>query len=229
MKIIDYLKLNLPFSYMWLLRKSIGDTKTILDLGCGEGSLMQLLSYGKKWQVTGIDIYKGAIDTARQRNIYRNLIRGDLLKTISNDNLKSKYDVVFFSQVIEHVTRKQGEKILEEIEKLAKKRIVVGTPRGFMQQPHEFLDDNPHQIHKSGWSIEDFTSRGYKVYGVGFWPIWSYHGLGRNASLFRMVISNILSYLTSPLIYYFPTLAAGVIAIKEMKPSRVEKRRVKNV
>lgn len=215
MKIIDKLKLNLPFAYMWLLRNSIGNIKTILDLGCGEGSLMELLSKGRNWQITGIDIYQKYIEMARKRNIYHKLIRGDLLKTIRKNNLKSKYDVVFFSQVIEHVTRSEGEKILNEIEKLAKKRIVVGTPRGFMEQPHEFLDDNPHQVHKSGWSIEDFTSRGYKVYGVGFWPIWSYHGFGRNASNFRLVISNIISYLVSPLIYFFPKLGAGVIAVKE--------------
>ncbi len=222
MRIIDNLKLNLPFSYMWLLRNSIGDAKTILDLGCGEGSLMQLLSKGQNWQITGIDIYQKYIETARKSKIYTKIIRGDLLKTIKKFNLKSKYDVVFFSQAIEHVTRSDGEKILGEIEKLAKKRIVVGTARGFMEQPHEFLDDNPYQVHKSGWSIEDFTQRGYRVYGVGFWPIWSYHGLGRNANTFKTILSNIISYLISPLIYFFPTLGAGVIAIKE-------KRKVKNV
>ncbi len=215
MKIIDNLKLILPFSYMWLLRTSIGNPKTVLDLGCGDGTLMGFLSKGEKWQITGIDIYQKAIEGARKRNTYYKLIRGDLLKTIQNNNLKSKYDVVFFSQVIEHVTRNQGEKILDEIEKLAKKRIIVGTPRGFMEQPHEFLDGNPHQVHKSGWSIEDFSSRGYKVYGVGFLPIWSHHGLGRNANIFRKIISNIISYLMSPIVYFSPSLAAGVIAIKE--------------
>lgn len=222
MKILDNLKLKLPFSYMWLLKASIGDAKTILDLGCGDGTLMELLSKGEKWQITGIDIYGKDIETARKRNVYQKLIRGDLLKTISSNSVKSKYDVVFFSQVIEHLTRNQGEKILSEIEKLAKKRIIVGTPRGFMEQPHEFLDGNPHQIHKSGWSIEDFISRGYRVHGVGFLLIWSYHGLGRNASIFRMIISNIISYLMSPIVYFFPTLAAGVIATKE-------KQKVKNV
>lgn len=205
---------------MWLLRSSIGNAKTILDLGCGDGSLMELLCKDRNWQITGIDIYKKATESARKRNIYIKVIRGDLLNTIRKDNLKSKYDVVFFSQVIEHVTRSQGEKILSEIEKLAKKRIVVGTPRGFMEQPHEFLDDNPYQVHKSGWSLEDFTSRGYKIYGVGFWPIWSYHGLGRNANVFRTIVSNIISYLMSPVVYFFPTLAAGVIAIKDKRRAR---------
>lgn len=220
MKIIDTLKLNLPFSYMWILKNAIGESKTILDLGCGDGSLMDLLSKGKKWKITGIDIYLKSINGAKKRNIYHKLIRGDLLKTIRNNNLKTKYDVVFFSQVIEHVTRNQGEKLLNEIEKLAKKRIIVGTPRGFMEQPHEFLDNNPYQVHKSGWSIEDFSSRGYKVNGVGFWPIWSYDGLGRNANIFGKVISNIISYLMSPIVYFSPTLAAGVIAIKEKRKAR---------
>lgn len=220
MKMIDYLKLNLPFSYIWLLRTSIGNAKTILDLGCGDGSLMGLLSKGRGWQITGIDIYQKAIATARKRKIYSKVIQGDLLKTIKKFNLKSKYDVVFFSQVIEHITRAEGEQILNEIEKLAKKRIIIITPRGFMEQPDEFLDGNPYQVHKSGWTIEDFTKWGYKVYGVGFWPIWSYHSFGRNASNFRMVISNIISYLMSPLIYFFPKLGAGVIAVKEKETVR---------
>ena len=84
-----------------------------------------------------------------------------------------------------------------------------------MEQPHEFLDGNPYQVHKSGWSIEDFTSRKYRVYGVGFLPIWSHDGLGRNANVFTMFIANIISYLMSPIVYYFPTLAAGVIAVKD--------------
>lgn len=216
MKIIDILKYNLPFSYMWLLRVSIGDPKTILDLGCGDGTLTAFLARDKKWKITGIEIYKKAIEGARKRNLYFKLIKGDLLKTLKK-NKKTKYDVVFFSQVIEHVTRSQGEKILDEIEKLAKKRIVIGTPRGFMEQPHEFLENSPYQVHKSGWSIEDFTSRGYRVFGIGFWPIWSHNGLGRNANFSTMVLSNIISYLMAPFVYFFPELGAGIIAIKDKK------------
>lgn len=215
MKIIDSLK-NSPFSYMWLLKTSIGEPKTMLDLGCGDGTLMEFLSKDKKWRITGIDIYKKAIEGARKRNFYYKLIQGDLLKTLRKDP-KTKYDVIFFSQVIEHVSRSQGEKILDEIENKAKRRIVVGTPRGFMEQPHEFLDGNPHQVHKSGWSIEDFTARGYKVYGMGFWPIWSHDGFGRNAGFLVMILSNIISYLMAPFVYFFPRLGAGIIAIKDKK------------
>lgn len=214
MKIIDFLKLNLPFSYMWLLKRSIGNPNTILDLGCGDGSLIEFLSKGEDWQIAGIDIHKEAIESARKRYVYFKLITGDLLKTIQNNNFKSKFDVIFFSQVIEHLTRKEGERILEEIEKLAKKRIVVGTPRGFMEQPHE-LDGNSHQVHRSGWNIEDFTSRGYRVYGVGFSLIWSHYGSERSYNLLQVAIINVISYLMAPIVYFFPTLGSGIIAIKK--------------
>lgn len=39
---------------------AIGDgAKTILDIGCGEGDLMKSVAYGKKWKITGIDLYSG--------------------------------------------------------------------------------------------------------------------------------------------------------------------------
>ena len=138
---------------------------------------------------------------------------------INSKVLWAKFRFSIIGSLLSSPPTEQGE-LRQELEKLAKKRIIVGTPRGFMEQPDEFLDDNPYQVHKSGWSIDDFTSRGYKVRGVGFWPIWSYHGFGRNANIITTVIANIISYLISPLIYFFPTLGAGVIAIKDKKKAK---------
>ena len=41
-----------PFSYLWLLRQAIGPAESVLDLGCGDGSLMQALSRGQNWKIT---------------------------------------------------------------------------------------------------------------------------------------------------------------------------------
>lgn len=217
MKFFDSLKLNLPFQYIWSLKTSIGINKTILDLGCGDGSLMELLSRGEKWQITGVDIYQKYLQRARKRKIYKKLIRGNVLRIVTQNKLHIKFDAVFFSHVLEHLNKKEGKQVIDKIESLAKKRIVIALPRGFMEQPHEFLDENPHQVHKSGWDIEEFTSRGYRVVGVGFWPIWSYNGLGRNANLFRKIIANAISYLMSPIVYFIPTLGSGIIAVKEKR------------
>lgn len=218
MSLFNRLKIITPFAYMWLLRHNIGEAKTILDLGCEDGSLLELLSQGKKWRVTGVDIYKKNTKLAAQKKIFVKVITGDVVKVSKKlIRQKQKFDVVFCSQVIEHIKRKEGEQLLSLVDHLARKRIVMGTPRGFMEQPEVFLGDNPHMVHKSGWTEEDFKIRGYKIYGVGFGPIWSETGMGRNYGPINLFFSNILSYIFSPLVYYLPFFAAGILCIKKIK------------
>lgn len=218
MTFLDKLKITLPFSYMKLLRDSIGEAKTILDLGCEDGRLLDLLSDGRNWKVTGVDIFQKNVKVAAKRKIFIKAIKGDVVK-VARELIKKgeKFDVVFCSQVIEHIDRKEGEELLSIVDNLAKKKIIMGTPRGFMEQPHAFLGDNPHQVHKSGWSEDDFRKRGYKVYGIGFGPVWSEEGLGRTYSKPVAILAGIISYAFSPLVYYFPFFAAGILCFKEIK------------
>lgn len=205
----------LPFTYMWYLKRFADSPKTVLDLGCGDGKIMSIIS-DRSWQVTGIDIFPSSLKKAKETGVYKELIKGDLIRVGRKlVKQKKKYDLVFCSQVIEHITRKQGEEILTLSDKLAKKRIYFGTPRGFMNQPEVFIGDNPYQYHKSGWSLGDFRSRGYKVYGIGFYPSWSEEGLARSENIFIRYVFTIISYLLSPIVYYMPSWASGIMAIKD--------------
>lgn len=206
----------MPFSHMCILRNNIGDPKTILDLGCGDGSLMELLAQGKNWQVTGIEIYPPSLKEAQRKKIYKELIKGDILEQVRKLYRRhKKYQVILFSEVIEHLPWNKGEKVLRIIEKIAEKKIIIGTPRGFMNQPND-LKGNPHQIHKSGRTEEDFRLRNYKVYGVGLKPIWSENGLARTSNRAILIIMTIVGYLFSPAVYFFPRLGVGIIAIKNL-------------
>ncbi len=218
MSLFDKLKITLPFSYMKLLRDGIGEGETILDLGCEDGRLLDLLSEGKDWKITGVDIFQKNVRKAAKRKIFVKVVKGDVVE-ISKKLIKqkAKFDVVFCSQVIEHINRKKGEELLSIVDKLARKKIIMGTPRGFMEQPHAFLGDNPHQVHKSGWTEVDFKKRGYKVYGIGFGPVWSEAGLGRAYSKPVAFLASIISYIFSPVVYFFPFLAAGILCFKEIK------------
>lgn len=204
---------------MWLLRQGLGNPKTVLDLGCGDGFLMEYLSKGEKWKVTGVDLYAKNVKIASKRKSFFKVYKGDVLKFVKLQIKKrKKYDVVFCSQLIEHISHKKGEELLALVEKIAKQRLVVGTPRGFLEQPHEFLGDNPHQEHKSGWLEKDFKKRGYKVFGVGFLPFWSETGLLRdNSNNLFFLFSSALSFLMSPVVYFFPEIAAGILCIKKIK------------
>lgn len=216
MKLIDRLKIAVPFSYMRLLKKSIGEAETILDLGCGDGSIMELIADGENWKVTGVDIFKKNVNAASKRKVFVRTIKGDVLDVVK-DMIKKrkKFDVVFCSQVIEHISRKKGEELLKIVSRVAKKRIIMGTPRGFMEQPEVFLGDNPHQVHESGWNEEDFKVHGFKVFGIGFGPAWSEHGLARSNGVLSTVAA-VVSFIVSPLVYYLPSIAAGILCIKDI-------------
>ena len=84
-----------------------------------------------------------------------------------------------------------------------------------MNQPEVFIGDNPHQHHHSGWVPNDFLQRGYKVYGVGIWFIWSEVGWGRIQNRFVYFLITILSYFLAPLSYLFPNISAGILAYKD--------------
>lgn len=219
MKSINKLILSIPFSYMRILKKNIGDPRTVLDLGCGDGTLMELLSEGEKWKIAGVDLFAKNVKKASQRNIFTEVFRDDIVKFVEQQRSKrKKYDVVFCSQVIEHIDRKKGEELLSLIESIAGKRVVIGTPRGFMEQPHGYLGNNPHQVHKSGWSENDFRKRNYKVFGIGFYPFWSEDGLIRiSNNKIMLFFYCAMSFLLSPIVYFIPHMAAGILCIKNIK------------
>jgi hypothetical protein len=66
--------------------------------------------------------------------------------------------------VIEHLERGDGMKLMDTMEKIARKKIIVFTPNGFL--PQNAYDGNEWQIHKSGWSVKEMRKLGYKVIGI---------------------------------------------------------------
>jgi len=71
-------------------------------------------------------------------------------------------DSVFLLDVIEHLEKKKGQRLLKKTEKLAREQIVIFTPLGFVPQEHKDgqdawgLEGGKWQEHKSGWYPKDF-------------------------------------------------------------------------
>ena len=212
---LSKITIHIPFSYLWIYKKSVGNPITFLDVGCGDGLLMQRLSKGENWAIDGIDIYNSSVKLAREKGIYKNLIVGDVVKSCEKlIKSKKKYDTVFCSQLIEHITKSDGQKLIALMDKIAIKRVVVATPIGFMNQPEVFIKGNPHQHHKSGWSVDEMKNHGYKVNGLGFKFSWSECGIGRNSNSLVVLVSVVIAYIMSPFVYFVPQLAAGMMCIK---------------
>lgn len=213
---------NVPFSYIGTIKKAIGDdVKTILDLGCGEGKLMEVLAVDEAWEVTGVDLYLPSINIANTTAKYNNLIKGDIEEAAKElISKRKKFDVVLCSQAIEHLSQEKGERLLGLLDKLATKRIVISTPRGYLEQIEESVGTNKYQEHLSQWWEKDFGSRGYIVNGTGLRFLWSYSGLAR--SNFRLIASffRLIAFIFSPFVYYFPVLSVNLIAIKNIQSDK---------
>lgn len=207
---------SIPYSYHWIVNKVIGDDiKTILDLGCGEGNFMKDIKSDKKWEIDGVELYKPSILKAKKTGVYRKIYNSDVVSFLKKN--KNKYDLVFCSQVLEHLNESDGLKLISLAEKTANKRVVICTPVGFIEfdrveVDHE--DDNPLETHLSGWDPEFFIKNGYQVYGQGLNLIYGKFGLIRRLPKIFWPLLIMLSYLFSPFVAYNHKLATYFIAYK---------------
>jgi hypothetical protein len=73
------------------------------------------------------------------------------------------------------------------------------------------IDGNPYQVHKSGWTVEDFENRGYRVYGE-YGMRWCRRA---DFSLRRpKVLFGILSLISQRWARKNPRAAQSIIAVK---------------
>ncbi|MAE30551.1 MAG: hypothetical protein CMO43_02970 [Verrucomicrobiales bacterium] len=135
-----------------------GEVKTALDIGCGTRS--HLTPFRPEVQTTGLDAHAHAVNLARARGIHDRYIHADIL----TDDLDEQFDLVTLFGLIEHLPKTSGLALLDRVEKLSAKYILLETPHGYVPQGPEF--GNEFQRHHSGWFIHEFEGRGYIVHGT---------------------------------------------------------------
>ncbi|CAG0951098.1 demethylmenaquinone methyltransferase / 2-methoxy-6-polyprenyl-1,4-benzoquinol methylase [Methanosarcinales archaeon] len=109
-----------------LIRKYIEDLnyKTVLDVGCGEGSLLQSLNLGDEYELYGMDISKRALEIAKTR-----VKAAFEVSDISKQSLGKKFDLVICSEVLEHII--DDMPAIENLHKMSK-NIIITVPIGKM-------------------------------------------------------------------------------------------------
>lgn len=179
---------------------------TVADLGCGKGIngfLIRLSRYLDGAKIIGVEINKDFINFCKKYNIYDEIIK----KSLPNLPFKTNnVELVLCTEVIEHLSRKNGLKLLDEIDRICIKRAIITTPNMFFAT----MPGDPLDKHLSLWTIKDFQSRGYKVYGLGLkMPLlWGDKFLK---------IKQALYYFFTPISYLFPVIAGSLIAVKDFK------------
>ena len=180
----------------WIIN---GKAKTILDVGCGQGLPMELIKMRMRPKYTmGVDLFEPYIKEAKLKKIHNEYMLQDIKKLSFPDK---SFDVVIALQVLEHLTKEEAWQLLNRMEKIARKQVVVATPIGHMHHPE--VDGNPLQAHKSAFHPQDFQKRGYKVLKFGRKSILGEHGVVhrvKNPFLRRAIFG--FNLLLTP-IYYF--------------------------
>lgn len=181
----------------------------VVDLGCGKGIngfLIRLSRYLEDTKIVGVEINQEYINFCKKFNIYDEIIKKNLPLLPFEDK---SANFILCTEVIEHLTRSDGLKLLQEIDRTCKGRVIVTTPNIFF----ETMPGDPLDKHLSLWTIEDFKSRGYKVYGLGLkMPLlWGDKFLK---------IKQALYYFFTPLSYIFPFISGSLIAVKDFNFKR---------
>ena len=149
-----------------LLEEIPKDVESLIDVGCGRGIVGAMTRiYRNPKRLVGVDIFQDYIDFCKKYSIYDELHRLDLRQTpLPFQN--NEFTVATCIETIEHLPKNHGEKLLEELHRIAD-TIIVSTPSAYFKQPKSHVKRNPFQAHVSKWTVEDFKKRGYDVKGVG--------------------------------------------------------------
>lgn len=178
--------------------------KIILDCGCGKGINAYLIRVTKDLsgsKLIGLDMNEEYLRFVKKHKVYDKTIKHKLPEIPLKDK---SVDFVLCNEVIEHLPKSQGKKLLSEIDRVCKERAIVTTPNiFFLNEKDKYIDE-----HHSKWSAADFKSMGYKTYGVGIKIPIHY------SSRF-MKIKHILNYVLTPISFVLPDISEYLICTKD--------------
>jgi SAM-dependent methyltransferase len=102
--------------------------RSILDVGCGSGDNLAALRVAGDFELTGIDVSDAALAQAAKRVPNATFASVDIVR----DRLPQTFDLVYSSQVIEHIL--DDASALENIARMSKRFVYLSTMTGRMRR-----------------------------------------------------------------------------------------------
>jgi len=149
-----------PTIYVALLEMLGSKSTTMLDVGTGLMDSLDLFPCRVK---VGLDAHRPYLEHRRQRGAVP--INADALR-LGELFVQGAVDLVTLVDVVEHFEENVAREVLRQAEAVARRRVVLTTPRGlFPQDSHDAfgLGGEELQRHRSAWDVENLTELGYRV------------------------------------------------------------------
>lgn len=144
----------------WVIDKK---AHSILDLACGRGLPMRKIRSRMKIKyAVGVDLFKPYLKECQSLKLHDKYVCTDVRKLPFKEK---SFDVVLALQVLEHIPKKDSWRVLERLEKIARKQVIVSMPIG--KSFHLAVDGNKLQLHQSAFFPEELEQRGYKTIKAG--------------------------------------------------------------
>lgn len=148
-----------------LEREIVGSCASLLDIGCGHASPVQRFSRRLE-RTVGVDLFTPYLERSRAASIHSEYHDVDALDVERRFGARA-FDCVLALDLIEHMDKPRGLELLDTMERVARRKVIVFTPNGFV--PQSAYDGNPYQAHRSGWWPAEMRERGFRLWGVNGW------------------------------------------------------------
>lgn len=139
-------------SIAWYLRKELRDCSSILDLGCGSNSTPRY--FPRTFFANGVEAWKNSTTESKRKHMHDEYVLADIT---SLELSEESVDAVLLHEVLEHLTKDDGKSLVKKMSGVARRRIILTTPNGFIPQWDETY---PLQMHKSEWEKSDLEKVG---------------------------------------------------------------------
>jgi hypothetical protein len=134
--------------------------KTVFDLGCGAGCYgRDLKERDPTIRMIGADGYLQYLTSAHCIRYYDILMMAKLKDFLYDGAVNVCADLVLFMDVLEHLERADGEKVLTEVERYPK--AMLSTPLFDFKQGA--VDGNELERHRTVWTEEELAERGWTL------------------------------------------------------------------
>lgn len=123
----------------------------ILDLGCGIGQYSRYMK-NKGFQVCGVDFAQEMIKLARLKDNSINYIEADICDL--PENMEKDFDGVLIAFVIQHLSKKETQKVLEDLHKYTTKECNLLI---FFRSGERILKESEPFNPKFEYTIKEYT------------------------------------------------------------------------